>query len=201
MPSNIKATTRSDPFHEYTIYRNSMLTADLVEFASYTPLGWIIRKGTGRKVNHSAFLWRIDQYSGIKDRLFLLEALNAGLEWNSLSQRIHNFRGQVYWSSLIVNDKQRERMLALAVEAATKIRREKRYDYLSLIRNAYRKVNINPKYWFCSEFYHYLLIAIGLLPKGEKARRPGEFHELPIFVERKLIYDSNWGEDDGDGRS
>ena len=179
MPSNIRREDLSllDPLLTYNKYRDEIKTGDLIEFASDTLLGKIIRFGSRQEVNHTAFAWKLDSYSQITDRLFLLEALNAGLEWNSLSGRLASFKGKVYWSQLVVDNATREQMLAIAVQKATQIREKKRYDYLSLFRNAYKYVNINERAWFCSEFYHYLLISIGLLPHGEKARRPGQFKD------------------------
>jgi hypothetical protein len=190
MPSNVPEVPTVHPLYDYSKVRDRILTADLIEFASYTPLGWIIRKGTGREVNHTAFTWKLDHYAGIRDRLFLLEALGHGLEWNSLSGRISSFRGKVYWSKLNVEDCVRNFMLCEAIRKSTKIRGKKRYDYISLLRNAYRTVNINDRAWFCSEFYHYLLVAASLLPKGERARRPGEFKD-DFFSNPVLIYDSS----------
>ena len=189
MPSNVVDPKVLNPLHTYSVFRDRIFTADLIEFASYTPLGWIIRKGTGREVNHTAFTWKLDKYAGITDRLFLLEALGHGLEWNSLSGRLSSFRGKVYWSKLNVDQSVRDFMLCVAIQKATRIHKQKRYDYISLFRNAYRTVNINERAWFCSEFYHYLLIAAGLLPKGERARRPGEFNDS-FFSRPVLIYDS-----------
>lgn len=190
MPSNIEKVGVLDEFYEYMKYRDQMKTGDLIEFASSTPLGWIIRKGTGCNVNHTAFAWQIDSYKLLEDRVFLLEALTTGLEWNSLSARMAAFKGKVYWSKLNIPQDTRDEMLAIAIQKSTRVHKQKRYDFVSLLRNAYRTVNINEKAWFCSEFYHYLLIAVGLLPHGERARRPGQFKDQ-FFSKPELIYTSD----------
>jgi len=170
----------------YMRHRPDMKSGDLVEFGSSSMIGKAIKWFTKKDVNHSAFLFRIDSFVGLKDRVFVIEALNEGLEINALSSRIKEYAGMVYWYPLKKKyEAFRDPMSSFAfmMEAKTV---EKRYDYVSLFANMFGKVSIDAKRFFCSEFYHASMIYAGMTI-AKKALRPGEFEELGFHDSRFTI--------------
>lgn len=159
-----------------------MKSADLIEWGSASMIGGLIRLFTRKKVNHSSILLNLDTFAGLKERRFVLEALEHGIELNLMSMRLEDFKGEVYWSALKPQyDHLRGNIAAWALE-----RIGTEYDYHSLFANMFGKVSQDGKKFFCSEYYHMALVAAGILPKG-KAARPGEFnkymiHEKPVRI-------------------
>ena len=178
-----------DSLDTYKIFRHLMNNGDLLEFSSFSTIGKMIRALTRRDVNHTALVWSVDEFKSIKDRRFIMEALSEGLELNLISARLKDYKGDVYWYSLKEEYGEYRDAVAsicLLAEGRTK---EIRYDYLSLFRNAYKKVSVDvEKYSFCSEFAQWVLEESGILKKQNKALRPGEFDDLGIFKPRIQIY-------------
>lgn len=175
----------------YGMHKPQMASCDLLEWRSLTALGGAIRLFTGRKVNHSSILVRPQEYAGLKDRRFLIEALSGGLVPRLLSARLAEFKGQVWWHALkpsAVTQKQRNRMVVWAIMETVK---GTRYDYGSLFGNMFSRVNVDASRWFCSEAYTAMLQTGGLYKKDGKALRPGEFDPLGLHVPPVMIYDSN----------
>lgn len=173
----------------YPQHRHLMNNGDVIEFASNSIIGKMIRLVTRKDVNHTAILWCVDEFKEVKDRKFLMEALSQGIELNLMSARLKNYKGIAYWYKLKNEyDPLRDRVASacLLVEGRTN---ELRYDYVSLIRNLYRRVNADvEKHSFCSEFVQWVLQESGILKKQKKALRPGEFGKLGIFHPRVMIY-------------
>ncbi len=167
---------------EYHYFRKRMQTGDLVEWASPTAIGGLIRLFTKKKVNHSSLLLNLDRFAGLQNRRFILEALGDGIDLNLMSKRLKEFNGKVYWSAL--KSKYNYRRDDIASWALDKVGTD--YDYRSLFANMWGMVNQDAKKFFCSEFYHMALFAADILPGGEAAR-PGEFakymiHEPPMRI-------------------
>jgi hypothetical protein len=163
-----------------------MKSGDLIEFGSSSYIGRAIKWFTKKDVNHSAFVFRIDSFVGLKDRVFVIEALGDGLEINALSSRIKEYDGMVYWLKLKdTYDSFRDPMSSFAfmMEARGV---EKRYDYVSLFANMFGKVSMDAKKFFCSEFYHAAMVYAGLTTGG-KALRPGEFESLGFHEDRCIV--------------
>lgn len=166
-----------------------MGNGDLLEFASQSWIGFIIRWITKKDVNHTALLWCVDEFKDIKDRKFIMEALSEGLELNLLSLRLKKYKGEVYWYPLkekYHGCRDTVASVCLLAEGRTD---ELRYDYVSIIRQLFGKVSVNvAKYSFCSEFAQWVLQKSGILMKQPNALRPGEFGELGIYEDRIKIY-------------
>jgi len=160
----------------YTAVRPYTDSGDMIEFASATILGRAIRFFTKKKVNHTALVLNLEKYEGLKDRRFLLEALEHGIQLSLLSKRLKEFKGRVYWSRLRDEfEHDRQGIAAWAIQqVGTK------YDYRSLFKNMFGKVNQDARAYFCSEFYHMSLVHVGILGRGV-AVRPGEFEQFKIF--------------------
>lgn len=169
---------------KYMECRPGMKSGDLVEFRSASTIGRMIRYFTKKDVNHSAFLFRIDEFVGLKDRVFIIEALGKGLEINALSLRLKEYEGAAYWYPLKSDyEGFRDRMSSYAFLQEAKVV-EKQYDYVSLFSNIFGPVSIDAKKFFCSEFYQASLIAANMMGIGYKALRPGEFGPLGFHEKR-----------------
>jgi len=163
-----------DKLTEYNSVRPYMRSGDLIEWGSASLFGGAIRLVTGKKVNHSSILLSLDKYEEFKDRRYVLEA-NRKVELNILSYRIREFKGTVFWSPLKPKyDHLRGQIAKWALD-----REGKDYDYQSLLANMFGKVSMDGKKFFCSEYYHMAMVAVGILPEG-KAARPGEFEKFNI---------------------
>jgi hypothetical protein len=160
---------------EYIKYRPQMKTGDRLEFTGRSPLGWAIRLFTRKKVNHTAVVLQIP-YPGLENRLFSIEALDDGIEIHLLSRRLQTYKGKVYYAALIASDEKRLKMgkWMLLHEGIW-------YDWKSLLANAFKRVSQDAQRLFCSEFYQMALADVNLIPKDEKALRPGEFDRYDIF--------------------
>jgi hypothetical protein len=118
-----------------------------------------------------------------------MEALNYGLELNVMSARLKKYKGDVYWYSLKDEfNKYRDEIASICLLAEGRTE-ELRYDYLSIVRQLYRKVSVDvEKHSFCSEFCQWVLQEAHVMEKQKTALRPGEFDKLGIYKPRILIY-------------
>lgn len=131
--------------------------------------------------SHASLVVRLDEYDGLKDRIFLVEALPSGLELRLASKRIEEYNGCAFhFRPDGITDKQRETAACIALDACAK---GIKYDFGSLIRNALARVNINVRTFFCSEFVWWVWEGIGLVERRKTAPRPGD---LPRLVEGVL---------------
>jgi len=174
---------------QYLVYRPLMNNGDLLEFSTRSIVGKIIRYVTKKDVNHTAILWCVDQFKNIKDRKFIIEALNAGIELNLISARLKDYKGSAYWYSLKPEwDSYRNEVASICLLAEGRTD-ELRYDYLSLVKQIYTKVSVDvEKHSFCSEFAQWVLQESGILKKQDTALKPGEFDTLGIYKPRIKIY-------------
>lgn len=177
----------------YRVYAEQMGTGDMVEWQGNSAIGWAIRKFTGADVNHTSAVIKLT-YQGLGRRRFMVEALNHGLEFRLVSERLLKYSGRVYWYKLraeLVKEGRQRMGSWLMHELAL----GKGYDYPNLLANALGKVSMDGRRWFCSENYHAALIAAGYVaaPADGKAIRPGGFAPLGVHHPRVLIYDSREG--------
>ena len=184
---------------DYLMYRSMIKTGDLIEWASPAPIGRAIRAVTKKNVNHtSVAIWtqtveknHISAEHAKQEgpyRLYIGEAVSYGFALTFLSKALQSYKGQVYWSRL--SPKHEDSRLGIAKHAQDLEGRG--YDYLSLIRNLWRRVPLDATRPYCSEAVHIALIRAGLLdrefsPTGDpkQARcglRPGEFDRTGLFL-------------------
>jgi len=174
---------KNSKLYEYNQLRPFMRTGDLIEWASPTAVGWIIRKVTRQKVNHSSLLLNLDRFEGLMQRRFILEALESGIVLNLLSERLRKFGGKVYWSRLKPEyNPKRHQIAAWALQRVGTA-----YDYKSLFANVFGAVSQDAKKFFCSEFYQMALMSVGIKLEG-KAARPGEFEKYHIHKNAIQIF-------------
>lgn len=167
----------------YTLTRPAMLTGDVIEWRSRTIIGALIRARTGADVNHSSLVVNFD-FDGCRQRRYVLEALNGGIELRLLSKRLERHHGEAYWSALDPRfDGYRSRLLGWALD---KVGTE--YDYGSLFKQLFASVSLNAERYFCSEFVQDAWECAEIIPRQDRAIQPGGFDDLGVLMRRvKLI--------------
>jgi len=166
----------------YDILRRDIHSGDLIEWGSHTFLGWLIRRFTGRDVNHTSLALELSFFKVLEHRRFILEALELGIRVNLLSMRMERFKGEVYHIKL--RPEYNHLRDAIAGWALCQI--GKKYDYPSLIRQAIGKVNLDAKKYFCSEYAYAAYKEVGIIPEGGKVPRPGEFGDFGIHETERI---------------
>ncbi len=166
---------------QYHKYRPQISTGDLIEMKSNSLIGWLIRLVTGKPVNHTAVVIRMQEY--YTNRVFILEALEPGVVLNPLSRRIANFKGGIYWLPL-----KKEYALSRAIIGRNALGYVGiGYDYLSIIKQLIGRVSADARRLFCSEHAYLSLLHAGLPVKREKVPVPGEMVDLGVFEKPILI--------------
>ena len=160
----------------YMAVRQSMKTGDCILWKSRSMIGWLIRKFSRANVNHASLVIKLEQYEGLSDRRFLLEALGSGIVLKFLSRRLTNFKGQVWW--LPLRDIYNENRDAIGEWALKQV--GVKYDYHSVFKNIVGRVSAEGSKYFCSEFCFMGWITGKIRLKG-KAPRPGDISKLHIF--------------------
>ena len=167
----------------YKDYRDQIQTGDHIGWGSSSCLGWLIRRFSGGEINHSSLVIRFHEYS---DRVMVLEALAGGIVLRSLSNRLEAFKGMVYWDQVKSDyDYLRPAVGRYALsEVGTK------YDYVSLFRNAFHRVEADPRKMICSEYWFFAWAEqkIRELDGIGKAPRPSDIRAIPMFDGRIQIF-------------
>jgi hypothetical protein len=163
---------------KYNLCRDRIKTGDCIEFRTNSIVGWLIRKVTGKEETHTAKVIRFDLID--PDRIYLLEALDHGIELNLLSERLKKQNGNAWWVPLMPEfDNKR---LLLGMYSLRWVGTP--YDYFSIFKQLFNKVKINAKRFFCSEFANAVDIKAGLPVKKMKyAPRPGEMVDTGIYLD------------------
>lgn len=156
----------------YPEARDGFQTGDVVTFDGDHLLGWAIRYFAGPGT-HTAMVVRLQDAPG---RLFLLEALEHGLALTRMSRRISNYNGRVFVSKAPATDQQRAKMAGLAL---CLLGSQVRYDYLSLFRNAFRRIPLSMSRGYCTESVQYIHQAAGVLTPQATAMVPGDYLRQP----------------------
>jgi hypothetical protein len=165
----------------YNKIRDTLQTGDLIQWRSDTLLGSAIRYFSHGPVNHSGLVVRLDDFKGMSDRVWTLEAMD-GIELHRLSRRLKEFKGDV-WIYPLKDEYDNLRSL-IACWAAEK--EGTPYDFGSLFRNVLGKVNADARRLFCSE-YAYLAYHAVKIVRLMKAPTPADMPGLGIFKEPIMI--------------
>lgn len=163
---------------KYSEIRDMIKTGDMLEWSSPSLLGKTIRFFTKQKVNHTSLAISFDDYfkDGINHK-FVLEAESGGIELNLLSKLLKGYKGKCYWSQLKPEFDDKRFIIGrwALLQIGTK------YDYTSLLKNAFCKVSAEAEKLFCSEYYYIALKEAGIVP-ATKAPRPGEFEKYQVHL-------------------
>lgn len=171
----------TDKLTKYHALRPAMGTGDVLEFASDTLLGKLIRWKTGHDVNHTSMIIRFQQYD--TDRVFLLEALEHGIVLNLLSKRLREFSGKVFWLPLAEQFDAKRRWIGQSALKYVGVK----YDYDSILKQLVGRVSVEAHRLFCSEFVYLSLRDAAMPVYCKDAPQPGEFEGLGVFDFRERI--------------
>lgn len=155
----------------YQKYRGKIRTGDLIQFASTDFISRIIRWKTKDPISHSAMAFWLTSPAGT-DRLFILEGVAFGVFPTYLSNRVAWYlpHGDMYWH------KAKHCWEPYGVQAADRLLDKvgQYYDYKDLIRQAFRRVTLNPAKLFCSEAVLYAWSEIINWPADKPVPYPGQ---------------------------
>uniref|UniRef100_A0A6M3J9D6 Putative peptidase n=1 Tax=viral metagenome TaxID=1070528 RepID=A0A6M3J9D6_9ZZZZ len=140
--------------NRYSELRSKMATGDCILWSGSGIISGLIKWKTKSKISHASLVVRLKKYEGLKDRVFLVEALPSGLELRLLSERAHSYKGSVYLAHQALMTKGQRRICR--ARALTKVAEDVKYDYGSLFRNVVGKVNVDARRFFCSEFVWWI---------------------------------------------
>jgi hypothetical protein len=162
----------------YYAVQDKFQTGDYVEWAGNSLISKLIMRVTKLPASHSSMVV-ILPYEG-KPRRHVIESVKGGPKFSLLSENLKYYNGTAYWYHLKKEyDPLRSQM---AVWMINELAQFKKYDTKGLLVQLYRRASLDAEAWFCSEFYHYALIHVGILPdEGKGSKRPGEFSNLGIF--------------------
>lgn len=162
----------------YKDYRNQIKTGDSVLFSSKgSPIGWIIQKHSKSPFNHAAGIIKIEEFKGLIDRLYLIEA-KLRVTFARLSYRVENYNGSVYIGKL----KQEFDPIRPYIASCILDDLGLPYDFKGLFGNMFCRVPMGGNF-FCSELWWH-----GILGGIEKYK--DEWGKLPTNAE-KMVNESN----------
>jgi len=169
----------------YLAIRHLIDTGDLIEWRGTSLLARAIRAFTRRPVNHSSLCIRMP-YGYDDPRRFTIEALAHGLQFRLLSAALEEHSGAAWWYRLDPRyDSLREAIGRWAFDCLAV---DNGYDYPGLLAQAFGRVSLDGRRYFCSEFYDAMLAEFGIAsPDPRGARRPGDFESLGIFLGKVRI--------------
>lgn len=132
----------------YDEIRPSLRTGDCVLWQSRGVVPWIIQRWTD--YSHAALIIRLDEYCGLKDRVFLVEAVSRGLTLTLLSERLPRpGRGRAFLFQPETLHEYSQN--AIRADALTATAQGIGYDFKGLFANLFGRVSLNARRYFCSE--------------------------------------------------
>lgn|SRR5512137_409793 len=180
----------------YNDSRQRIRNGDIVNWRMDTLVGRAIRLFDVD--SHTSLVTRLDEYQGMADRIFVVEALKK-TEFNLLSKRLAEANGSAYLLRLKPHwDPVRPYIAGWVCEQVGCV-----YDFKGLFGNLFGRVSMDAKNFFCSELAWFacrqgaVRYANGnSLPKAvaedivgtiamlkDRAPRPGDFRRMPMYEE------------------
>jgi len=162
----------------YSQYRNEIKTGDAILFSSNRSIsGWIIQKWTHSNFNHAAGVIRLEEFSGMIDKVYLAEA-KFKVTFTRLSCEIDKYNGTIYWAKLKPEfDPIRPYIAASLLDDLGCL-----YDFKGFFGNIIGRAPMDPSRPFCSELWWH-----GILDGYDKYRKEWGSDIEPV---RKLIDES-----------
>lgn len=163
----------------YSQYRNEIKTGDAILFSSNRSIsGWIIQKWTHSNFNHAAGVVRLEEFSGMIDRIYLTEA-KFKVCFTRLSYIIEKYHGSIFWAKL----KSEIDLIRPYIASSYLDDLGKLYDFKGCFGNLFGRAPNDSSKLFCSELWW-----CGILDGYNKYRK--EWEDLPPNVE-EMINKSN----------
>lgn len=157
------------PVLAYSDVRRSLGTGHVILWQGDGLLSRAIRIFS--EYSHASLVVALFDEAGQRNRLYLVEALETGLELRHLSKRLAGYAGRVrvWMPPLRVMQQSIIQQWALD-RCADAIR----YDYGGLFANILGRVSRDARRYICSEFVWDALITAGVVERTPKAPRPGD---------------------------
>jgi hypothetical protein len=176
----------------YSHLRDRIRTGDCVLWRTRGLVPSMIRLWS--EYTHASLVVRLDEYEGLRHRVFLVEALRRGLTLTLLSHRLSGTRGGAW---LFQPDGLGDDQIAwLRASALVNAARQVRYDFKGLLANVLGRVSVDARRYFCSEHVWHEWDQAGLLMpdvltetgfrqhERGKAPRPGD---IPRWIRGTLL--------------
>jgi hypothetical protein len=181
------------PVVPYEDLRSRLRTGHVVLWQGDSLLSRAIRCFS--EYSHASLVVRLFDHDDRRQRVFLVEALETGLELRHLSKRLAGYSGRARVWMPPVRPFQQTACRQFAVDrCADGIR----YDYGGLFANILGRVSRDASRYICSEFVWDALVHTGVVHGTDRAPRPGDiipwaalqnvagdlFEFAPILAER-----------------
>ena len=119
---------------------------------------------------HAALIVRLDEYEGLKDRIFTVEMMGDGMRLSRLSERLNN-------SFIMFPNVNTEMANRFSEYALTTLAGGRKYDYGNLLQQAVasvlpRAAKMDHKKYICSEWVYQAWVDCGGLPARTQAPDP-----------------------------
>ena len=165
---------------KYSEIRDSIKTGDKILWKGTGRISRLIR-WFSKDFSHASFVVRLDQYQGLRGRVFLVNAtLKSGVTFQLLSERLVEEHGQAYlFQPSGITERQRETCHTLAILAAAE---GYEYDSWGVLKNIFGRVFVDAEKFFCTEVGWWLWKEGGFV-SGEIAPRPGD---IPEWIDGEL---------------
>jgi hypothetical protein len=170
---------------DYDNIKEQMKTADCLLFSSFSPIASGIKMFTNSQWSHSALVIRLSEYEGEERHRFYVEATAPVVKLTRLSAKMEDYTGYIAWLPLPdYYDDLRKNMGHLMLELL-----DKKYDYKSILKQAFGRVSADANSFFCSELCGWVW---GIHSEFfNMALRPADIPGLNMFKDIKpfIIYD------------
>jgi hypothetical protein len=170
---------------DYDNIKEQMRTGDCLLFSSFSPIASGIKMFTNSEWSHAALVIRLSEYEGEERHRFYVEATAPVVKLTRLSAKMEHYTGYIAWLPLPdYYDDLRTNMGHLMLELI-----DKKYDYKSILKQAFGRVSTDANSFFCSELCGYVWGISGGLT--EFAPRPADIPALGMFkdVSPFIFYD------------
>jgi len=159
-----------------------MVTGSCILWKNSFLISEVIKKWT--EYSHASLIIRFDKYDLLKDKVFLIEAFEHGLEFNDLEEMLKNEPSEQV-DLFVPEGLNRWNTLTIFKTAFLLLSHNKGYDYSALLKSAFTHPERNPEKFICSEFVDYVWIINGLERKimNNYAAWPGD---IPKWWNGKL---------------
>jgi len=160
----------------YSRHREGINSGDVILWKGTGLISRLIRFFGG--YSHASLVLRLDEFKGLTDRRFILEANATGIELRILSWRVQKYSGEAWWLPLKEEYcGTREKIVTWALDQVGTP-----YDFHSLFKNIFGRVSADCTRYFCSEYIFLAYRTAGLV-QGKTAPRPGDIAKWDIFKE------------------
>ena len=161
-----------------------MKTGDCLLFSSFSPIASGIKMFTNSEWSHAALVIRLSEYEGEERHRFYVEATAPYVKLTRLSAKMEHYTGYIAWLPLPdYYDELRSSMGHLMLELI-----DKKYDYKSVLKQAFGRVSADANSFFCSELCGWVWSGGNL---EAYAPRPSDIPGMDGFkdVKPQIIYD------------